>query len=102
MHPGTPPPGPADFTPHREPSDGLQSAAALLEHVEYHTDLDVVAVTDHDEVSAALWARDHAARHNLRVQVIPGVEVSTRHGHLIGLFIEERPPAFRSYLESAE
>jgi predicted metal-dependent phosphoesterase TrpH len=94
--------GSADLHLHTRASDGLQSAVSLLEHVEHNTDLDVIAITDHDEVSAALWARDEAARRNLRVQVIPGVEVSTRQGHLLGLFIEERPPAFRSYLESAE
>ncbi|MBV9171903.1 MAG: hypothetical protein JOZ81_17660 [Chloroflexi bacterium] len=30
------------------------------------------------------------------MQVIPGVEVTTRDGHLLALFIEDRPPALRS------
>src|SRR5579884_3194002 len=71
------------------------SARALLEYAESSTDLDVIAVTDHDETSAALEAREYAARQHLRVQVIPGVEVTTRDGHLLALFVEERPPALR-------
>ena len=60
--------------------------------------LDVIAITDHDETSASLEARDWAARHGYRVQVVPGVEVTTREGHLLALFVEERPPALRALL----
>src|SRR6202011_5063919 len=83
-------------------SDGLMSARDLLEYVERHTDLDVIAITDHDETSASLEARDWAARHRYRVQVVPGVEVTTRDGHLLALFIEERPPALRTLQATAE
>ena len=67
-----------------------------------HTDLDVIAITDHDETSASLEAREWAARHGYRVQVVPGVEVTTREGHLLALFIEERPPALRALQATAE
>jgi predicted metal-dependent phosphoesterase TrpH len=36
------------------------------------------------------------------VQVVPGVEVTTRQGHLLALFVEQRPPALRPLLETAE
>lgn len=78
------------------------SARALVEHVEQRTDLDVIAITDHDEIAAALEARAWAERHGYRVQVVPGVEVSTRDGHLLALFVEERPPALRPACETAE
>lgn len=94
--------GRADLHLHTLASDGLFSASALLEYVETRTRLDVVAITDHDEVRAALQARDEAARRGYRAQVIPGVEISTRQGHLIGLWVEERPPAFQSFEASAE
>src|SRR5919198_2908296 len=94
--------GRADLHLHTLASDGLVSARALLDHVERRTTLDVIAITDHDELGAALEARETAARLGYRVQVIPGVEVTTRNGHLIALFVEERPPAFRPMLESAE
>jgi predicted metal-dependent phosphoesterase TrpH len=83
-------------------SDGLIGARDLVDYVEAHTDLDVIAVTDHDETLAALEAREWAARRRYRVEVIPGVEVSTRDGHLLALFVEERPPALWSVQRTAE
>ncbi|MDQ6672419.1 MAG: PHP domain-containing protein [Chloroflexota bacterium] len=94
--------GLADVHLHTLASDGLMSARELVEYVERHTDLDVIAVTDHDETSASLEAREWAATHNYRVQVVPGVEVTTRDGHLLGLFVEERPPALRPLQPTAE
>jgi predicted metal-dependent phosphoesterase TrpH len=78
------------------------SARDLVDFVEHQTNLDVIAVTDHDETSSALEAREWAARRAYRVQVIPGVEVTTRDGHLLALFVEERPPALRSLQPTAD
>jgi predicted metal-dependent phosphoesterase TrpH len=94
--------GRADLHMHTRASDGLMSACAVVEYAERYTDLDVIAVTDHDETSSALEAREWAVRHGYRVQVIPGVEVTTSAGHLLGLFIEERPPAFWPLQRTAE
>jgi predicted metal-dependent phosphoesterase TrpH len=94
--------GRADLHLHTRVSDGLMTARDLIDHIEHGTDLDVVAITDHDETSAALDAREWASRRAYRIQVIPGVEVTTRDGHVLALFIEERPPALRSLLATAE
>jgi predicted metal-dependent phosphoesterase TrpH len=94
--------GRADLHLHTRASDGLMSARDLVDHVEHETDLDVIAITDHDETTASLDARERAVRQGYRVQVIPGVEVTTRDGHLLALFVEERPPALRSLLATAE
>ncbi|MBV9577019.1 MAG: phosphotransferase [Chloroflexi bacterium] len=94
--------GSADLHLHTLASDGLISARDLVDHIEARTALDVMAVTDHDETSAALEAREWAARRGYRVQVIPGVEVTTRDGHLLALFVEERPPALWSVQRTAE
>ena len=94
--------GTADLHLHTLASDGLIGACDLVDHVERNTDLDVIAITDHDEVSAALQAREWAERRRYRVQVVPGVEVSTRDGHLLALFIEERPPALNSAIRTAD
>lgn len=75
---------------------------ALVDQVVAHTDLDVIAVTDHDETSAALAARSHATRAGYGLEVIPGVEVTTRDGHLLCLWIEERPPALWPMMRTAE
>ena len=44
-----------------------------------------VAVTDHDTIEGAL-----RFRHETDAKVVVGEEVSTRDGHLIGLFLQER------------
>ncbi|HEX8856406.1 MAG TPA: PHP domain-containing protein, partial [Thermoleophilaceae bacterium] len=52
--------------------------------------LGAIAVTDHNEISGALEAREHT---NGRVKVIVGEEVKTAdQGEVIGLFIEEKIP----------
>jgi predicted metal-dependent phosphoesterase TrpH len=94
--------GSADLHLHTLASDGLMDALDLVDHVERHTDLDVIAITDHDEVSSSLDAREWAIQHGYRVRVIPGVEVTTLDGHVLGLFLEERPPALSGVLRTAE
>ena len=94
--------GLADLHLHTLASDGLIGARDLVDFVEHQTDLDVIAVTDHDETSAAAEASDWATHAGYRVQVIPGVEVTTRDGHLLALFLTERPPALRSLRVTAE
>ncbi|MCL4367621.1 MAG: phosphotransferase [Actinobacteria bacterium] len=69
---------------------------AILEHVENHTDLALIAITDHDEVIGAYQAREIVARRGYRFEVIVGTEVSTLDGHLLGLFMEKRVPWFMS------
>ena len=94
--------GTADLHLHTLASDGLMSGREIVDHVEQQTSLDVIAITDHDETTASLEARECATRNGYRVQVIPGVEVTTRDGHLLALFVEERPPALRGLQQTAE
>ncbi len=94
--------GRADLHLHTRASDGLMSARDLVDHVARKTDLDIIAVTDHDETSASLEAREWAIRQGYKIQVVPGVEVTTRDGHLLALWIDERPPALRSLQATAE
>ena len=55
--------------------------------------LDVLAITDHDEIRGARLARDFARKHpRLGVEVVIGEEISTLNGHLLGLFLEECVP----------
>jgi len=48
--------------------------------------LDVVCITDHNEISAAVAARD------LGVRIVVGEEIRTPDGDMIGLFLTERVP----------
>jgi predicted metal-dependent phosphoesterase TrpH len=80
----------------------MMTARELVDFAERETDLDVIAVTDHDDVAPSLEAREYAAQRAYRVQVVPAVEVTTRVGHLLALFVEDRPTAFRPLLETAD
>jgi predicted metal-dependent phosphoesterase TrpH len=65
--------------------------------------LDVIAVTDHDTVSGVAEAVRAAQGQPLRV--VPGIEMSTRHGdhefHILGYFVDPTAPTMRSHEMSA-
>lgn len=86
----------ADLHLHTTVSDGMASVPALLEYVEHRTDLDVIAVTDHEDVLGGLRAQELAAKRGYRFEVVPGAEITTRHGHLVALWIDRTPKSFRS------
>lgn len=60
--------------------------------------LNVIAITDHDEIRGSLNASELAPQYGL--EAIPAVEVSTREGHILALFVEELIPAGRSLIET--
>ena len=80
--------GRADLHMHTTSSDGWPTPQELVGHAR-RAGLDVVAVTDHDTIEGALRAADHAARWS-RFHVIVGEEISSRNGHIVGLFLERR------------
>ena len=82
--------GRADLHMHSTYSDGIATIEQILHHVEYNTDLAVVALTDHDVIEGALRARDLWRTRGYRFDFIVGEEISTREGHLLALFIEKR------------
>jgi predicted metal-dependent phosphoesterase TrpH len=88
--------GRADLHIHTRASDGIDPIAAILAFVEDRTDLDVVAITDHERVDAALAARTMARELGHRAEIVVGEEVSTLGGHLLALFVEERVRPLRS------
>ena len=74
---------------HTLASDGIHDVermirAALARH------LDAVAITDHERMDAAVAGRAMAEYHGLPVEVIVGEEISTRSGHLLGLYMTRR------------
>ncbi|HVM71048.1 MAG TPA: PHP domain-containing protein [Anaerolineales bacterium] len=78
--------------------DGTCSVEAVLKRAADQAHLDVIAITDHDEVDGALLAKEIAPAYGL--DVIPGSEISTAEGHLIALFIRQKIPAGLSLAES--
>jgi len=78
--------GRADFHMHTNVSDGLPSPQELLDFVaEHRPDLDVVAITDHDCLEASLWAYDQRSKYPF--DIIPGMEISSAEGDVLGLWV---------------
>jgi hypothetical protein len=76
------PDGRADLHVHSLVSDGGQSPEAIVRAAAGR--LDVVAITDHDEIAGAVRVREFARRHpELGVDVVI-------NGHRLGLYLTER------------
>lgn len=92
--------GRADLHIHTAASDGLHGVTAILEAVAARGDLDVIAITDHDRLDAALAARELGRHRGYPFEIVVGEEVTTRGGHLLALFVERRIPPLRSLRDS--
>ena len=94
--------GRADMHIHTLASDGVSSVVEILDRVEADGFLDVIGIADHERIDAAMAARQIALDRGLRTEVVVGEEVSTRGGHLLGLFLERPVPSLRSLAWSVE
>jgi len=94
--------GKADLHIHTSLGDGLASVEQIFDFVENYTDLDIIAITDHDDIRGAMQALDLAERRKYRFKVIPGNEITTRQGHLLALFVMQEFPMLRSLQSSME
>jgi predicted metal-dependent phosphoesterase TrpH len=77
----------------RDPVDALLEQARAV-------GLDALAVTDHDEIDASLNAVDRAPEYGLLA--IPGLEVSSRDGHVLALGVEELIPSDRPFRDTVD
>src|SRR6266487_4428602 len=91
----------ADIHMHTNLGDGWASPARVIEEAT-RKGLRLIAITDHDHLEGAKRVEELLARQNNALQLITGVEVSTRQGHLLGLFVKKAPKAMRSVEESIE
>lgn len=90
--------GTADLHIHSTYSrDATTTVRAILKQAA-DVQLNVIAITDHDDIRGALEACKLGYQYG--IEVIPGVEISTKEGHLVGLFIEELPPAGQSLVDT--
>lgn len=97
IHTMVPQAGKADVHMHTTASDGAPTPQELLDHVQQHTDLDVIAVTDHDTMDGVLECKKiydaaTAAGNPYRFELILGEEVTSTAGHILALFIEKPIP----------
>jgi hypothetical protein len=88
-----------DLHMHTDHSPDCATPVEVLLATARERGLGAIAVTDHNEISGALEARERAAAHG--VKVIVGEEIKTAsQGEVIGLFLEEKIPRGLSLRES--
>lgn len=91
-----------DLHLHTTASDGAWSPAQVVRGAA-EGGLDVISITDHDTV-AGVRAAQEAAR-DLRIHVVPGIEVSSTHGradiHVLGYFVDPDSDALIRHGEAA-
>src|SRR5215467_12130255 len=80
--------GRADLHMHTTFSDGWPEPDELVDHAR-STGLQVISVTDHDTIEGGLRAAEYAAKRG-GLEVVVGEEVSSRDGHIVGLFLKRR------------
>ena len=66
--------------------DGNDTVAEIFDFVEAQTDLDLLALTDHDSTEAGREGRKLHETGSYRFQFLAGTEVTTTSGHLICYF----------------
>ena len=77
--------------------DGTTSVPAVLTRAR-NIGLNLIAITDHDEISGALKAFELASKYG--VEVIPGIEITTAEGDLLALNVTENIPRDLSLIET--
>jgi predicted metal-dependent phosphoesterase TrpH len=77
--------------------DGTASVAAVLKRAQ-QIGLDILAITDHDEIKGALKAVELAP--NYGIEVIPGIEITTAEGDLLALNITEMVERGQSLIDT--
>ena len=82
--------GKADLHIHSNYSDGAAAAAQILDYVEHHTSLDVIAIADHDTLDGALEAKKLYDEGHFRFELIIGEEITADEGHIVGLFLKKK------------
>jgi len=82
-------------------ADGFLSPAALLE-IAAARGIDCMAVTDHNSIRGGLEALAVADSDKSLPRVIPGIELLTAEGEIIGLYLQEDIPAGLSLERSVE
>jgi hypothetical protein len=77
--------------------DGTASVPDVLSRAK-EVGLDVIAITDHDEIMGALKAFDMAPQFG--IEVIPGIEITTAEGDMLALFVTQKIKPGRWLIET--
>jgi predicted metal-dependent phosphoesterase TrpH len=88
--------GRADLHIHTTASDGVADVVSIVEDAAGRADLDVIAITDHERIDAALAGQAIARDRGLSIDVVVGEEVTTLGGHLLALWIDRPIRPYRT------
>ncbi|PKQ37181.1 MAG: phosphotransferase [Actinobacteria bacterium HGW-Actinobacteria-1] len=88
----------ADLHIHSNHSDGLAKIPEIMEYVATKTDISVIAITDHNTIEGALFAQSLQEMYG--IEVVVGEEISSKSGHIIGLWLQEAIPPNLSAAET--
>jgi predicted metal-dependent phosphoesterase TrpH len=78
-----------DLHTHTLASDGIDDVESMIRSA-VEQDLAAIAITDHERLDAAVAGKAMAEHQGWPIEVIVGEEISTRGGHLLGLFLTQR------------
>ena len=87
--------GRADVHIHTTYSDGLLEPEDAVNYAVTQTNLRLIAITGHNTLDGAHHAYDYWHSHHdafSQIEVIIGEEISSTHGHILGLFLHEAIP----------
>ncbi len=86
-----------DLHIHTTYSDGMLSPEQIVDTA-LECGLDVIALTDHDNVLSHKIAYDYAKEKNYKIEIIQGVEINTLYKgyevHILGYFMDKDNPEF--------
>ena len=90
-----------DLHTHTTVSDGKLSPIELVDRA-VNFQLDVLAITDHDTTNALGIANQYIKQHQLPIELVPGIEISTSwHSfeiHIVGLNIDVENQALKTLI----
>ncbi len=91
-----------DLHIHTTYSDGILSPKQIVDTA-LDCNLDVIALTDHDNVLSHKVAINYIKENGLKLEIIPGVEINTIYKgfevHILGYFMQEDNSDFESMLQ---
>lgn len=90
----------ADLHMHTQWSDGDDLDRVLDTALKLR--LDAIAITDHDEIEGAFEARRRVHQRRLKIAIVPGVEVSSKDGHIGALFVMRKIPKGLSAVDTVK
>jgi predicted metal-dependent phosphoesterase TrpH len=86
----------ADIHIHTTYSDGLMTPEAVVEYAATETDLQVIAISDHDTIEGSVAAQRYWGRYRGdfgHLEIVTASEITSRDGDILGLFLSHDVPA---------